>query len=153
MENLSVKISVVNLPSNYTCDGDDISPEIEIGRINSELTKSLAVVMNDPDATGGGGFTHWIIWNVELVARLPDGIPNDPVVTFPLKGVQGKNSFGLIGYNGPCPPPGQTHRYDFKVYGLDTLLDLPPGATKAELLKAMQGHVVQYGETYVLYGR
>jgi hypothetical protein len=75
------------------------------------------------------------------------------VVSFPVTGVQGKNSFGLIGYNGPCPPPGQTHRYDFKVYGLDTLLDLPPGATKAELLKAMQGHVVQYGETYVLYGR
>jgi hypothetical protein len=90
---------------------------------------------------------------MELVRMIPEKIPNTPVVTSPLMAVQGKNSFGKIGYNGPCPPRGQTHRYFFKVYGLDTELTLAAGASKDQLLRAMEGHVVQYGETYVTYGR
>jgi phosphatidylethanolamine-binding protein (PEBP) family uncharacterized protein len=127
MEELKVKISVKVLPNDYTCDGQDISPEIDVGGVNVKIAKSLAII--------------------------PEKIPKTPVVTFPLKLVQGKNSFGKIGYNGPCPPHGQTHRYFFKVYGLDTELSLAAGATKDQLVRAMEGHVIQYGETFVTYGR
>jgi len=153
MEELKVKISVKILRSDYTCDGQDISPEIDFGGVNTKTTKSLAILVNDPDAPGGGGFVHWIAWNMELVGMIPEKIPKTPVVTFPLKAIQGKNSFGKIGYNGPCPPHGQTNRFFFKVYGLDTNISLIAGATKDQLVKAMEGHVVQYGETYVTYGR
>jgi len=153
MEELKVKISVKILPKDYSCDGQDRSPEIEVGGVNTKISKSLAIIVNDPDSPGSGGFIHWIAWNVELVRMIPENIPKTPFVTFPLKAVQGINSFGKIGYNGPCPPRGQTHRYFFKVYGLDTNLDLAAGATKDQLVSAMEGHVVQYGETYVTYGR
>ena len=153
MDELKVKISVKILPSNYSCDGQDISPEIDVGGVNTKISKSLAIIVNDPDAPGGGGFIHWKAWNMELVRMIPEKIPKTPVVTFPLKAVQGKNSFGKIGYNGPCPPRGQTHRYFFKVYGLDTELTLAAGATKDQLVRAIEGHVVQYGETFVTYGR
>jgi Raf kinase inhibitor-like YbhB/YbcL family protein len=153
MEELKVKLSVKILPSDYSCDGNDISPAIEIEGVNTKISKSLAILVNDPDGSGGGGFVHWIAWNMELVRIIPEKIPKDPMVTFPLKVVQGRNSFGRIGYNGPCPPKGQTHRYFFKVYGLDTELSLASGATKDKLVRAMEGHIVQYGETYVTYGR
>src|SRR5208337_2966665 len=153
MEELKITISVKILPSDYTCDGEDRSPEIGVGGVNTALSKCLAIILTDPDAPGGGGFVHWIAWNMELARLIPEKIPKTPEVTFPMKAVQGKNSFGRIGYNGPCPPKGQTHRYFFKVYGLDAELPLKAGATKEQLAGAMQGHVVQYGETYVTYGR
>jgi Raf kinase inhibitor-like YbhB/YbcL family protein len=151
MENLSVKFQAVNLPVLHTCEGDDTSPEFEVTGINPDLSVTMAVVMSDPDSPGG--FTHWVIWNLRPLEKVPAAIPPEPVVRTPVEAVQGKNSYGLIGYSGPCPPPGQTHRYDFKVYGLDTRLGLAPGATKPELLKAIEGHVVQYGEGFVVYGR
>lgn len=153
MEELKVSISVRMLPNDYTCDGEDRSPQIGVGGVNTAITKSLAILVNDPDAPGGGGFVHWIAWNIELVKIIPEKIPQKPEVSFPLRAVQGTNSFGKIGYSGPCPPHGQTHRYFFKLYGLDTLLDLPAGATRDQLARAMQGHIVQYGETFVTYGR
>jgi hypothetical protein len=153
MEELRVTLSVRMLPNDYTCDGEGRSPPIGVGGVNTEITKSLAILVNDPDAPGGGGFVHWIAWNVELVKMIPEKIPKTPEVSFPIRAVQGKNSFGKIGYSGPCPPPGQTHRYFFKIYGLDTLLDLPGRATKEQLVRAMRGHIVQYGETFVTYGR
>jgi hypothetical protein len=153
MEELIVKMSVKTLSRDYSCDGKDISPEIDVDGVNAKTSKSLAIIVHDPDAPGASGFIHWVAWNIELVRIIPEKIPKTPVVTFPLKAVQGKNSFGKIGYNGPCPPRGQTHRYFFKVYGLDTMLALGSGATKDELDRAMDGHVVQYGETYVMYGR
>jgi Raf kinase inhibitor-like YbhB/YbcL family protein len=153
MEELKVKLSVSVLPNDYSCDGEDKSPQIGIEGVNTKIAKTLAIIVNDPDAPGGGGFIHWLAWNIELAKMIPEKIPKTPTVDFPLKMVQGKNSFGKIGYWGPCPPYGQTHRYFFKVYGLDTDLSLKPGATKAELVKAMEGHVVQYGETFAKYGR
>ena len=153
MESLSIRISVKDLPSAYTCDGEDKSPEIEVGGVNVGHSKCLAIICTDPDAPGGGGFVHWIAWNIELVRFIPEKIPKDPEVTFPIRAVQGTNSFGTIGYSGPCPPHGQTHRYFFKIYGLDTEIDLAPGATKAQMVQAMGGHVVQFGETFVTYGR
>jgi hypothetical protein len=152
MEELEVKISVKILPDDYTCDSQDIPPAIEIGGVNTKITESLAILVNDPDAPGGGGFVHWIAWNMDLVRMILEKIPKI-LVTFPLKAIQGKNSFGKIGYNGPCPPHGQTHRFFFKVYGLDTSLSLALGATKDQPVKAMKGHVVQCGETHVTYGR
>ena len=153
MEELTVKISGKILPRDYSCDGLDISPEIDVGGVNTKISKSLTIIVNDPDAPGGGGFIHWIAWNIEMVRMIPEKIPKTPVVTFPLKALQGKNSFGKIGYNGPCPHRGQKHRYFFKVYGLDTELPLAAGAWKDQLVRAMEGHVVQYGETYVTYCR
>jgi Raf kinase inhibitor-like YbhB/YbcL family protein len=152
MESLKVKIAVLNLPSAYTCDGEDKSPAISVMDVNQTLSKCLAIMVIDPDAPGGN-FVHWLAWNMDLVKTIPEDIPKGPVISSPVRAVQGKNSFGRIGYGGPCPPRGQTHRYDFKVYGLDAMLDLKPGATKDQLVKAMQGHVVQYGDTYVTYGR
>ncbi|MEI8330508.1 MAG: YbhB/YbcL family Raf kinase inhibitor-like protein [Methanomicrobiales archaeon] len=152
MEPLRVKISVKVLPNDYTCDGTDISPEIDIGGVDTAISKSLALIVNDPDVPGGG-FVHWTAWNIELVKMIPEKIPNTLEVTFPITAVQGKNSFGTIGYSGPCPPHGQTHRYFFKVYGLDSLLSLPGGSTRDQMVQAMEGHIVQYGETYVTYGR
>ncbi|PKL58546.1 MAG: YbhB/YbcL family Raf kinase inhibitor-like protein, partial [Methanomicrobiales archaeon HGW-Methanomicrobiales-5] len=96
MEALKVKISVKILPNNYTCDGDDISPQFDVGGVNTAISKSLAIIVNDPDATGGGGFVHWIAWNVELVKMIPESIPKTPEVTFPITALQGKNSFGNI---------------------------------------------------------
>ena len=153
MESLNVRISVKNLPSAYTCDGEDKSPEIDVEGVNTERSTSLAIICTDPDSAGGGGFIHWLAWNIEMVRIIPEKIPRDPEVTFPIRAVQGTNSFGTIGYAGPCPPHGQTHRYFFKIYGLDTELDLAPGATKEQMVQAMARHVVQYGETFVTYGR
>lgn len=153
MEPLTVSINAKNLPNSYTCDGEDKSPQIGVGGVNTSLSKCLAIIVTDTHSVGGGGFIHWIAWNIELVKMIPEAIPKDGEVTFPFTAVQGTNGFGKIGYSGPCPPQGQTHRYSFKIYGLDTLLDLPAGAGKEQLLLAMQGHVVQYGETFVTYGR
>jgi Raf kinase inhibitor-like YbhB/YbcL family protein len=153
MKELKVTLSVCVLPPAYTCDGEDKSPPLEIHGIENSVSKSLALIMSDPDAPGGKGFVHWLMWNMELVSVLPESIPKAPEIRFPISALQGRNTFGQIGYSGPCPPAGQTHRYDFKVYGLDTILALPAGSGKDDLLKAMAGHVVQYGETSVQYGR
>ena len=153
MEPLTVKISVQVLPNDYTCDGEDKSPQITIGGVNTGLSKCLAIIVTDENPGDGRGFIHWLAWNIELVKMIPEAIPKTPEATFPLRAVQGTNSFGKTGYNGPCPPMGQTHRYSFKVYGLDNELSIPPGAGKDQLFPAMQGHLVQYGETFVTYGR
>jgi Raf kinase inhibitor-like YbhB/YbcL family protein len=153
MEELRVTLYVRVLPAGHTCDGEDRSPRIGIGGLNTGITKSLAILVNDPDAPGGGGFVHWIAWNIEPAKMIPENIPKTQEVSLPVRAVQGKNSFGRIGYSGPCPPRGQTHRYFFTIYGLDAFLDLPSGATSEQLARALQGHIVQNGETFVTYGR
>ncbi len=139
------------IPTKYTCDGEDVSPPLTIEGLASNA-KSIAIIVDDPDAPMGV-FTHWVIWNIPPVSRIPEGIPKKAVINEPIKAVQGINDFGEIGYGGPCPPPGKPHTYRFKVYVLDTTLDLKPGATKEELEKAMEGHVIQYGELRGVYGR
>jgi Raf kinase inhibitor-like YbhB/YbcL family protein len=153
MEEFRITLSSRKLPNEYSCEGEDRSPPIEVGGLNTAITKSLAILVDDPDAPGGGGFVHWTAWNVEPVKVIPEAVPKTPEVRIPLRAVQGRNSFGKIGYSGPCPPRGQTHRYFFKVYGLDTLLDLPGGSTKDQLVRAMEDHIVQYGETNATFGR
>jgi hypothetical protein len=98
-------------------------------------------------------FCPWLIWNLPPSGEIPAGIPKTAEVSRPVSARQGRNDFGSIGYSGPCPPAGATHRYSFKVYGLDRALELPSGAMKGELIGAMQGHVLQFGETMALYSR
>jgi Raf kinase inhibitor-like YbhB/YbcL family protein len=147
---LEVKLEFSEFPRKYTCDGEDVSPKIEISGIGD--AKSIAIVVDDPDAPIGT-FTHWLIWNIEPVEVIPENIPKKGEITDPLVAVQGRNDFGNVGYNGPCPPPGKPHRYFFKVYALDTKLDILPGSGKSEVERAIEGHVLQYGETVATYGR
>ncbi len=137
------------IPSKYTCDGADVSPPISWTRI-PKAAKSIALIADDPDAPHGT-WVHWVIYNVPPGARgLPERVP--PARTLSDGSKQGLNDFGKIGYNGPCPPGG-THRYFFKVYALDTLLKLNPVTTKAELVKAMNGHILAQGELMGKYAR
>ena len=152
-KNLTVSYGFNQFPKEYTCDGINVSPRIEISGMSgiSNVT-STAMVLDDPDAPKGT-FTHWVIWNMLPANDLPGDIPKAMNVTMPIKAVQGVNSGGKIGYMGPCPPPGKPHRYFLKVYGLDTVLDLKPGSNKSVLENAMNGHILLQGEAMATYGR
>ena len=121
------------IPEKYTCDGENINPPLNFSNV-PEKAKSLVIIMEDPDAPGGT-FTHWIVWNIPASV---EGIREGENISYP----QGRNDFGKIGYGGPCPPEGSVHRYYFKVYALDTFLDLQEGSTKDDLINAMSGHVL-----------
>ena len=124
------------IPERYTCDGENVNPFLEIRNVPKEA-QSLALIIDDPDATNGKVWDHWIIWNIDPKTQyiLEDSLPSNAV--------QGKNSWGSARYGGPCPPHGgEPHRYMFKLYALDIVLDLPSAATKAELERAMENHVI-----------
>lgn len=132
-----------NIPSQFTCEGRDISPELTWKNAPSG-TKSFALIVHDPDAPRSGGFTHWVVYNLPgNVTHIAQGAPNTEKL--PSGGIQGKNDFGQIGYKGPCPPSG-THRYYFYLYALDTELNLQPGAGKDDVEKAIKGHVLEKTE-------
>ena len=128
-----------HIPKKYSCEGENINPPLEINRFPKE-TKTVAVILDDPDAPRGI-FDHWLVWNLS---------PNEPISENYAGGVSGRNSFGNIGYGGPCPPSG-SHRYYFKVYALDTSLDLPEGSDKKQLQDAMQGHIIASSELMAHY--
>jgi Raf kinase inhibitor-like YbhB/YbcL family protein len=122
------------IPTRYTCKGKNVNPPLEFQGIPEEA-ESLAFIVDDPDAPTGT-FTHWIVWNIEPVAKIEeDSIP----------GVEGRNDFRKIGYGGPCPPSG-THRYFFRVYALDRQLELKAGAGRKELEGEMIGHIIAEGD-------
>jgi len=126
------------IPRKHTCDGPDLSPQLAWADL-PERTESLALICDDPDAPSGT-WVHWVIFNVPFGTReLPEGIPGEEELPDGTR--QGRNDFRRIGYGGPCPPGG-THRYYFKLYALDTILDKEAGATKDELLEVMEGHVI-----------
>jgi Raf kinase inhibitor-like YbhB/YbcL family protein len=138
------------IPPQYTCDGDDLSPPLSWSEPPAG-TQSLALTCDDPDAPGGT-WDHWVLFNIPASVRsLPEGIPSDEVVAG--VGTHGSNSWKRIGYGGPCPPQGSTHRYEFKLYALDMALDLEPGASKRDLEKAMSGHILAAGQLTGRYGR
>ncbi len=140
------------IPERYTCKGENISPPLRWTGVPPEA-RSLVLICDDPDAPGGT-FNHWVIYNIPpSVTELPEGVP--PLPTLPALGdsLQGFNSFGKIGYGGPCPPPGPAHRYFFRLYALDKTLDLPPKARKDEVLKAMEGHILAVAETMGRFSR
>jgi Raf kinase inhibitor-like YbhB/YbcL family protein len=141
--------SMKPIPSRYTCDGENVSPPIRWGAV-PPATKSIALLCDDPDAPVGT-WVHWVAYDISpSIDSLPENVA---AVAAPVSGgKQGKNDFGKLGYGGPCPPGG-THRYFFKVYALDTVLNLPAGKTKKDLEKAMHGHVLAQGELTGVYAR
>jgi len=137
------------IPKKYTCDGEDASPPLSWTGV-PEGTKALALICDDPDAPVGT-WVHWVIFNIPPdTTGLSENIPPERVLESGAR--QGRNDFGNIGYGGPCPPRG-THRYYFKLYALDKKVDLEPGATKDELLKAMEGHILAEGRLMGRYKR
>lgn len=138
------------IPQKYTCDGQDMSPPLSWDA-PPEGTQSLTLMADDPDAPSSSTFTHWLVYNLPPDVRsLPEDIPEKD--TLSSGAVQGKNDFGHIGFGGPCPPNG-THRYFFKLYALDTTLDLQPGASKEEVVTAMNGHILGQAELMGTYSR
>ncbi|MDE1839151.1 MAG: YbhB/YbcL family Raf kinase inhibitor-like protein [Thaumarchaeota archaeon] len=132
-----------NIPSEFTCDGQDISPPLSITNV-PKGAKTLSIIMDDPDAPMGT-FTHWIIWNIPSSKTQ---FAKGEKFSFP----QGLTSFGVTAYGGPCPPSG-THRYFFKIYALDTELDLSEGSSVMDLQKAMFGHVIAESTLMGKYSR
>jgi Raf kinase inhibitor-like YbhB/YbcL family protein len=138
------------IPRPYTGDGKDLSPPLEWSD-PPEGTVSFALICEDPDAPRGL-WVHWVLFNLPANTRsLEEGLPAQ--ATLSGGAVQGKNDFGKVGYGGPAPPRGKPHRYYFKVYALDSTLDLPAGATRAELLAAMKGHILAEGQLMGRYAR
>lgn len=138
-----------SIPSDFTCDGADMSPPVSWSGVPAE-TQSLAVIVDDPDAPAGN-WSHWLLYDLSpKLIQLPAGIPAGAII--PDGGFQGRTDFGNTGYNGPCPPAG-THRYFIKVFALDRILHLEPGATKKELLAAVQGHILAEGTLMGTYRR
>lgn len=138
------------IPAKYTCDDKDVSPPLQWTNV-PPTAKSLALISDDPDAPVGT-WVHWVLYNLPTTtAGLSEGVPKSPELSNGAK--QGMTDFRRIGYGGPCPPPGKPHRYFFKLYALDTVLDLKPGATKKDLLKAMEGHVLAEGQLMGTYQR
>lgn len=140
-----------SIPSQYTCDGENKNPRLEISGV-PEGTKSLALIMDDPDipdsvkeSRGIDVFDHWVLFNLPADAAVIEEASTPP-------GTEGANSAGGSEYTGPCPPDGE-HRYFFKLYALDTELDLPAGASKADVEAAMTGNIIEQTELVGLYER
>ena len=132
------------IPPHFTADGDDVSPELTITGV-PDGAASLALIMDDPDAPMGT-WVHWVVWNIPTeTAVIEEG-------SEPGGSTGGRNSWSRAGYGGPAPPSG-THRYFFKLFALDTILDLPSTADKAALERAMEGHVVSAAELLGTYAR
>jgi Raf kinase inhibitor-like YbhB/YbcL family protein len=128
-----------HIPSKYTCEGDNVNPPLYITGMPSG-TKSLVVIMEDPDAVNGT-FDHWVIWNIS---------PTETIKENSAPGLQGRNSAGNFCYTGPCPPNG-VHHYNIKVFALDSMLGLEVGASKTKVLTVMEGHVIASGVLMGLY--
>lgn len=132
------------IPSKYTCDGNNFSPPLQFSEVPAEA-KSLALICDDPDAPGKT-WVHWTAWNIDpKTTEIGEG-------KVPQGATQGLTDFGEVGYGGPCPPSG-THRYFFKLYALDTTLDIPYEARKEDLEKTMEGHIIEQAELVGTYSR
>jgi Raf kinase inhibitor-like YbhB/YbcL family protein len=138
------------VPKKHTCDGPDLSPALK-WTDPPEGTKSLALIMDDPDAPVGI-WVHWVLYNLPSETReLPEALPTSETLSNGAK--QGMNDFRKTGYGGPCPPKGPAHRYFFKLHALDASLNLAGKATKQEVEKAMKGHILAEAQLVGKYGR
>jgi Raf kinase inhibitor-like YbhB/YbcL family protein len=136
-----------SIPDRYTCEGQDVSPQLSWGEVPVS-TESLALIVDDIDTSGK--FTHWVIFNISSTSRgLAEAVPAQS--SLPDGALQGKNDFGNIGYGGPCPPSGKPHRYRFTLYALDSSLNLEAGASKKQVLDAVEGHTLARGELIGTY--
>jgi Raf kinase inhibitor-like YbhB/YbcL family protein len=143
------------IPKKYTGDGADVSPQLKWGG-DPDGTKSFALICDDPDAPRKEPWVHWVLFNIAAKTasdgfELSEGVPAKGDLG--AQGMQGRNDFGNIGYGGPAPPPGKPHRYYFKVYALDALLDLKPETNKQKLEEAMRGHILAKGALMGKYSR
>src|SRR5205814_8144232 len=133
-----------DVPAKFTCNGTNVSPELQIGGVSNEA-RSLVLIFDDPDAPVGL-FTHWIVWNIDpKTTQIAEG-------SAPGAAVQGKNDFGDVGYGGPQPPSG-THRYYFKIFALNSSLDLKSDAKRKEVDAAMKGHIIAQGQLMGKYSK
>lgn len=138
------------IPVMYTCDGEDISPDLSWSGA-PDGTETFALIVDDPDAPGRT-FTHWVAYNIPAdVTGFEAGMSAFEIVKAGAS--QGKNDFGQAGYGGPCPPTGKPHHYHFKVYAVDSVLDIPSGLGKSTVLSVMKGHVLAEAEIVGLYRR
>lgn len=138
------------LAARYTGEGADVSPPLEWTHVPDKAV-ALALICDDPDAPVGD-WVHWLIYDIPVtVSALAESLPKHPKVLGTAR--QGVNDFGKIGYNGPMPPPGKIHHYSFRLYALDSATGLDAGATKAQLIRAMQGHVLGVAELKGTYSR
>ena len=138
------------IPRICTCDGEDRSPDLEWSEVPVQ-SRSFALVCDDPDAPKGT-WVHWVLFNLPADAvQLAAGVPGTPEL--PSGARQGVNSSGKVGYSGPCPPPGPAHRYYFRLYALDTVLNIAPGARRADLDQALGTHVLAEATLMGTYGR
>lgn len=127
------------IPAKYTGDGEDISPPLK-WQVPPTQTKSLALICDDPDAPMGI-WVHWVVYNIPpTMLEFAEALPKDATLANGIR--QGRTDFGSTGYGGPAPPKGKPHRYFFKLYALDSTIDIKPGATKAELEKAIKGKIL-----------
>jgi len=145
MEKLAITSSVFKnkgvIPAKYTCDGENVNPPLSVEGV-PEGTESLVLIVDDPDAPMGT-WDHWVVWDIPPTKKIEENS---------VPGTEGLNDFGKHSYGGPCPP-SDTHRYFFKVYALDTKLDLPSNSRKRNVEKAMEGHILAKGEIIGLYSR
>jgi len=138
------------IPAAHTCDGADLSPPLAWTSPPAG-TKGFALVCEDPDAPRGL-WVHWVLWDIPATATsLPEGVKADAKLADGSR--HGRNDFGKLRYNGPCPPPGSPHRYVFRLFALDAVPALDPGATRAQLLDAIRGHVLGEAGLTGRYGR
>jgi Raf kinase inhibitor-like YbhB/YbcL family protein len=138
------------IPAKYTCDDKNVSPALKWSGVPA-TAKSLALIADDPDAPVGT-WVHWVLFDLPgNVNGLPEDVAQNQHL--PAGGKQGLNDFKHLGYGGPCPPPGKPHRYFFKLYALDTALDLKPGASKKEVERAMTNHIVAQAQLMGTYKR
>jgi Raf kinase inhibitor-like YbhB/YbcL family protein len=138
------------IPAKYTCDAPNVSPPLKWSGVPAGA-KSQALIVDDPDAPSGT-WVHWLLYDLPPAAiELPEDLPKSQYVAGGAK--QGLNDFRHLGYGGPCPPRGKPHRYFFKLYALDALLDLKPGATKKDLERAMEKHILAQAQLMGTYQR
>ena len=138
------------IPKKFTCDGDDTSPQLE-WVAPPAATQSFALTVVDHDAPVGA-FVHWVLYDLPPETRgLPEGVPKQDQL--PDGSRQGRNDFDKIGYGGPCPPGGSSHRYTFSLYALDSKLNRAPGATRSQLEAAVKGHILARGQLIARYKR
>jgi Raf kinase inhibitor-like YbhB/YbcL family protein len=138
------------IPTKYTCDGQNVSPPLKWSGVPADA-KSLVLIADDPDAPVGT-WVHWVLYDLPTTAaELPEALPKSQYIPGGAK--QGLNDFKHLGYGGPCPPPGKAHRYFFKVYAVDCVLGLKPGATKKEVEGAMEKHTLAQGQLMGTYKR
>ena len=138
------------IPKKFTCDGADVSPDLSWAAPPAG-TQSFALIADDPDAPAGT-WTHWVLYDLPAQTTiLSEGVSK--VDEVPSGGRQGRNDFHKIGYGGPCPPPGKPHRYFFRLYALDKMLNLKPGPSRQEVEQAMQNHILGQAELMGNYQR